>query len=91
MGPQAVQQWFDLALAVAAVIAVLFGALRWANHALEKRIITEIKEATYQIQPTSNGGKSLNDLHKKVDGIRVDVDLLKAAVLQLEDDVEDLK
>lgn len=84
-------QWFDLVLAVVAVLAVVLGVLRWANRAFEKRIVEEIRTATYQIQPNSNGGKSLADLHKKVDTLTDDVSLLKKAVVQIEDDIEDMR
>lgn len=83
--------WFDLVLAVLAVLAVVLGVLRWANRAFEKRIVEEIRAATYQIQPNSNGGKSLSDLHVKVDQLADDVLLLKRAVIQIEDDIEDLR
>jgi uncharacterized protein YoxC len=83
--------WFDLVLAVAAVVAVLLGVFRWANRAFEKRIVEEIREATYQIQPQANGGKSLSDLHEKFDRLADDVLLLKRAVVQIEDDIEDMR
>ena len=73
-----------LILTVLTIIGVLLGALGWW-------INTKIKAATYQIQPNSNGGKSLADLHRKVDGMRTDIDLLKSAVLQIEDDIEELR
>lgn len=83
--------WFDLVLAVLAVLAVLLGVLRWVNKAFEKRIVEEIRSATYQIQPNSNGGKSLSDLHMKVDQLSDDVLILKKAVIQIEDDIEDMR
>lgn len=83
--------WLDLVLATAAVVAVVLGVLRWVNRAFEKRIVEEIRQATYQIQPNSNGGLSLRDLHKKVDTLTDDVALLKKAVVQIEDDIEDMR
>lgn len=83
--------WLDLVLATAAVVAVVLGVLRWVNRAFEKRIVEEIRAATYQIQPNSNGGLSLRDLHKKVDTLTDDVALLKKAVVQIEDDIEDMR
>lgn len=74
----------SLVLSVLTITGILMGALGWW-------INTKIKAATYQIQPNSNGGRSLTDLHKKVDGLVTDVDLIKSAVLQLEDDVEKLE
>jgi hypothetical protein len=73
-----------LVLTVLTIMGILLGALGWW-------INTKIKSATYQIQPGTNGGKSLSDLHKKIDRLSTDVDLIKSAVLQLEDDVEKLE
>ena len=73
-----------LVLSTLTIMGILLGALGWW-------INTKIKAATYQIQPTTNGGKSLADLHKKIDRLSTDVDLIKSAVLQLEEDVEQLE
>jgi hypothetical protein len=83
--------YIDLIIGVAAVVGIVIGLVRWANRSLEKRIVQEIKEATYQIQPTANGGKSLADLHKKVDRLAIDMDLVKSNLVALEDDVEQLE
>lgn len=87
----AANAWLDLIIAVGAVGALVYGIYRWANRSLEKRIVEEIKQATYQIQPKTNGGFSLSDLHKKIDNLVVDMTILKNAVLELEDDVEQLE
>ena len=73
-----------LVLSILTIMGILLGALGWW-------INTKIKAATYQIQPGTNGGKSLSDLHKKIDRLSTDVDLIKSAVLQLEEDVEQLE
>ena len=73
-----------LILTCLTIVGILLGSLGWW-------INQKIKEATHQIQPGTNGGKSLGDLHKKVDRISVDVDLVKHSVVQLEDDVEQLE
>lgn len=80
MTPEAI---VGLVLGVLTIIGILLGALGWF-------IKQKIREFTYQIQPTANGGKSLADLHKKVDALVDDVQMLKKAVLQLESDVEEL-
>ena len=67
----------SLILSVLTIIGILMGALGWW-------INTKIKAATYQIQPNSNGGKSLADLHRKVDALGTDVAFLKSAVLHIE-------
>lgn len=80
MTPEAI---VGLVLGVLTIIGILLGALGWF-------IKQKIREFTYQIQPTANGGNSLRDLHKKVDVLTDDVQMLKKAVLQLESDVEEL-
>ena len=66
------------------IVSLLLGGLGWW-------INQKIKAATYQIQPNTNGGVSLRDLHKKIDGIGDDIALLKTAVVQLENDVSNLE
>jgi hypothetical protein len=78
-------------LAVAAAIVVIGGFMRWADGKLESRIVKEIKDSTHQIQPGTNGGASLSDLHKKIDGLIRDVGVLKTSVLRLEGEVRTLE
>jgi len=78
-------------LAVAAAIVVVGGFMRWANQQLEQRIVKEIKDSTYQIQPGTNGGASLSDLHSKIDCLLRDVSMLKSSVLRLENEVRTLE
>lgn len=73
-----------LVLTSLTIVGILLGSLGWW-------INTKIKEATYQIQPNTNGGKSLSDLHSKIDSLADDVKILKKSVIQLEDDMEDLR
>jgi len=73
-----------LILTTLTIMGILLGALGWW-------INTKIKAATYQIQPKTNGGFSLSDLHKKIDALTADVTILKNAVLELEDDVDKLE
>jgi hypothetical protein len=73
-----------LVLSTLTIMGILLGALGWW-------INTKIKAATYQIQPKTNGGFSLSDLHKKIDALSVDMTILKNAVLELEDDVDKLE
>jgi hypothetical protein len=85
------QMWIGLFLSIAAAVTVVYGLLRWFDRKLESRIVKEIREATYQIQPGTNGGSSLQDLHDKVDCISQDISVLRVAVLQLEDDVSHIE
>lgn len=90
MTPAVLQSWFDLFITVAAAVGLVLTVIRWADRKLEKRIVKEIQESTKQIATDSNGGQSLNDLHKKVDSLAEDMLVLKRAVIRLEDDVEGL-
>lgn len=87
MNVKDLQAWFDLALAVAAVVAVLVTVLRWGNRRLEDKIISELREATQQVRTDANGGQSLMDLHHKVDALVGELRALRQAVLSLEDEV----
>jgi hypothetical protein len=73
-----------LVLTSLTIVGILLGSLGWW-------INTKIKEATYQIQPNTNGGNSLSDLHSKVDSLADDVRMLKRSVVNLEDEMEDLR
>ena len=73
-----------LVLTTLTIMGILLGALGWW-------INTKIKAATYQIQPKTNGGFSLSDLHRKIDALVTDVTILKNAVLELEDDMDKLE
>ena len=78
----------DLVIAAGAVIVMLYGLLRFLNRSLESKIIREIKEATTQIQPNANGGKSLSDLHKKIDAMMDDICELKEGHARLEREID---
>jgi len=73
-----------LVLTCLTIVGVLLASLGWW-------INQKIKEASYQIQPNSNGGKSLTDLHHKVDSVISEVQMLKRSVVNLEDEMEDLR
>ena len=73
-----------LVLTCLTIVGILLASLGWW-------INQKIKEATYQIQPDTNGGRSLYDLHKKVDSVIEEVKTLKSSVVNLEDEMEDLR
>ena len=73
-----------LVLTCLTIVGILLASLGWW-------INQKIKEATYQIQPDTNGGRSLYDLHKKVDSVIEEVQMLKSSVVNLEDEMEDLR
>lgn len=63
MDIQVTSDYLQLVLAVFAVIAAIYGFVRFSLKSLEAKII----EVTKPIQPDQNGGLSMTDLHKKVD------------------------
>ena len=73
-----------LILTCLTIVGILLASLGWW-------INQKIKEATYQIQPNTNGGRSLSDLHHKVDAVIDEVKMLKSSVVNLEDEMEDLR
>ena len=73
-----------LVLTCLTIVGILLASLGWW-------INQKIKEATYQIQPNSNGGKSLADLHHQVDAVIDEVKMLLSSVVYLEDEMEDLR
>jgi len=73
-----------LVLTCLTIVGILLASLGWW-------INQKIKEATYQIQPDTNGGRSLSDLHHKVDSVIEEVKMLKSSVVNLEDEMEDLR
>ena len=88
-----VSEYLEVFLAFAAVIGVLYGALRRGQKALENKIT----EVAIQIQP-KNGGTGWTDLHKKVDclvenqaQIKSDVETLRSAVVTLENNAEGIE
>lgn len=91
MQPMDLHIFIQIFLGAVAALGVVGGFIRWADGKLEKRIVKEIRESTYQIQPTSNGGSSLRDLHVKVDRMMKDINLLKTSVLRLEGEVRELE
>lgn len=70
--------------AALSAIAVLFGmAIKWG---IVKPIKTYIDQATYQIHPLSNGGRSLNDVAQTVNRIEArisDVDVRLVSIEEL--------
>jgi len=92
----------ETVLAVAAVGALIYRGVRNGQARMEQNIIKELRHTTAEIQPNKNGGKSLADANKKLDDfgmelrefkaeVRADIQLIKSAVLQLEDDVDGMK
>lgn len=65
--PAPITAWFALFIAIATTVSLIVAAVIRVNRNFEKRVSTLIKETTRPIQPDSNGGLSMTDLHNKVD------------------------
>lgn len=76
-----VSTYLEFFLVIAAVVSTVYALVRFFEKRLEVKIdgridgvLEEIRQATKQIQPGTNGGLSMTDLHAKVDGLRDDFD-----------------
>ena len=67
--PEPITNWFLLVLAIVGAVTAVTGVIYKVNRSFEKRVTELIKETTRPIQPLTNGGLSLTDLHNKVDRI----------------------
>ncbi len=65
--PEPITNWFMLVLAIGGVVTLISGVIVKVNRNFEGRVTELIKEATKPIQPGTNGGLSMTDLHGKVD------------------------
>lgn len=86
MNPEPLTNWLLFFLAISGVITlvarwIVKGAKAREKHANEQReeLVQLIKETTKQIQPNANGGKSLSDLHAKVDEVKREYERAKEA------------
>lgn len=73
-----------ITLGVLSILTIILTGLGWW-------IRTQIRLATYQISPDANGGKSLPDLHIKIDRLCTDMQQVKKEIIQLEDEVDALE
>lgn len=94
--------YLELFLAFSGVVAALAAFVRWGQKGLERKILDQIQESTRPIHPNANGGRSLNDLHLKLDRFidyqmavnekrDRDIGLLKQAVVDLENETEGIE
>lgn len=73
------------------VVASATGLSRWWLRQLRKTIHDEIEEYTMPIQPTANGGLSLPDVARKVEGMEFSVNRLIEDNSKIEKSIEDLR
>lgn len=76
---------------VLAFLVALAGALmaigRWL---IVRPLVRLIDERTKQIQPEANGGKSLSDLHAKVDGLSVRLSRVEREMLRIDEELDEI-
>jgi hypothetical protein len=72
-------QYATASLAVLALVGALFRVL------VLLPLKSFIKEQTYQIQPTANGGRSLPDVALGIEAIKLRLDSIERRVIKLED------
>jgi hypothetical protein len=79
MSPEVIAQVLTATLAGLGVVGVLFRVL------VLLPLKAFIKEQTYQIQPTANGGRSLPDVALGIEAIKLRLDSIERRVIKLED------
>ena len=72
---------------VLALAGAFIGVGRWL---IVRPLVRLIDERTRQIQPDTNGGKSLTDLHVKMDAIGVRLSRVERELLRIDEELEDL-
>ena len=65
--------YMEFFLVMAGVVSTIYGFVRFSTKRLEEKII----EMTKPIQPGTNGGLSLSDLHGKLDTLKSQVDVME--------------
>ena len=79
MSPEVIAQVLTATLAGLGVLGVLFRVL------VLLPLKAFIKEQTYPIQPTANGGRSLPDVALGIEAIKLRLDSIERRVMRLED------
>lgn len=77
-------EYLELVLSAIGIVVALYGFIRWSTKKLEAKIV----EVTRPIQPGENGGKSLDDLHVKVDRVLDRMERIEYRVGALEREVD---
>ena len=79
--------WGALAFDVTVITGIFGAMIRWF---ILKPLDRRIKEATKQIQPGANGGKSLTDANKKIDRLEEKFEKFDERFERVEGLVEDM-
>jgi hypothetical protein len=74
------QYWAEIVTAIGVITTGVIIAFRYL---ILKPLVKLIDERTKQIQPEANGGKSLTDLHHRIDNIESRFDTLEESQKQI--------
>lgn len=80
----------DGAIVVGFVVAVAGALVAIGRWMIVKPLVRLIDERTRQIQPDTNGGRSLSDLHAKIDVLGVRLSRVERELLRIDEELEDL-
>lgn len=67
--PSPLTAWFAMIATFLAAAGGIVAAVKKINDNFEDRVTMLVREVTIPIQPGSNGGESLSDLHLKIDDL----------------------
>jgi len=67
--PSPLTAWFAMIATFLAAAGGIVAAVKKINDNFEDRVTALVREVTIPIQPGSNGGESLSDLHAKIDDL----------------------
>lgn len=80
----------DGAIVVGFLVAVAGALVAIGRWMIVKPLVRLIDERTRQIQPDTNGGRSLSDLHAKIDVLGVRLSRVERELLRIDEELEDL-
>lgn len=80
----------DGAIVVGFLVAVAGALVAIGRWMIVKPLVRLIDERTRQIQPDTNGGRSLSDLHAKMDVLGVRLSRVERELLRIDEELEDL-
>jgi hypothetical protein len=80
----------DSAVVLGFLIALIGGLVAVGRVMIVKPLKRLIEESTRQIQPEANGGKSLADLHVKVDGLGTRLSRVERELLRIDEELDEI-
>jgi hypothetical protein len=80
----------DLAIILGFLVALCGAIIAVGRWLIVKPMIRLIDERTRQIQPDANGGKSLSDLHLKLDDMAIRMSRVERELLRIDEELEDI-